>query len=62
MNNEMYEPYINSSCTITFESLHTELNENINLDLYINLHLKLKSQLELNTRQLNFEIKEICNE
>lgn len=58
MKNEKYESYINSSCTITFESLHTELNENLNLDLYINLHLKLKSQLELNTRQLKSEIDE----
>ena len=62
MKNEMYESYINSSCTITFESIHSELNENINLDLHVDLYFKLKSQLELNTRQLNFEIKEICNE
>ena len=54
----MDKSFIDSSSTIIFESIFSELNENLNLDLHVDLYFKLKSQLELNTRQLKSEIDE----
>jgi hypothetical protein len=51
--------FINNTTLISPESLYTELNENIELDLYIDLYFRLKSELDLNFRQLKSEIDEL---
>lgn len=62
MNNEMYESlhqmksFINNTSSITPESIHSELNEYIELDLvlFIYLYFRLENELDL----IKFEIDE----